>query len=107
AKEARGRWFEAATALSRSLDKAFDAIGPLRQWIHEHAGDRNLGGVAEDLEEELAWLLRPRFAWKAGFVRVKGYDRHLLGMRSRLGRLASLPLVKDLEKMERVRKYWQ
>ena len=63
--------------------------------------------VTADLEEELAWLLRPRFAWRAGFSRLKGHDRYLRGIKSRLGRIASLPLVKDLEKMERVRKYWQ
>jgi ATP-dependent helicase HrpA len=106
-KEAKGRWFEAAVLLGKSLDATFDAIGPVRQWIHENARDRNLGGIAADLEEEVAWLLRPRFAWKAGFARMRGHDRYLRGIRSRLGRLSSLPLVKDLEKMERVRQYWQ
>ncbi len=107
AKEARGRWFEAATIIAKSLDATFDAVGSVRQWIHEHAKDRNLGIVAADLEEELEWLLRPRFVWRAGFARMKGHDRYLRGMRSRIGRLSSLPLVKDLEKMERVRKFWQ
>ncbi len=106
-KDAKGRWFEAAAAISKSLDVSFEAIGPLRQWIHANAKDRHLSQVTADLEEELAWLLRPRFAWRAGFSRLKGHDRYLRGIRSRLGRIASLPLVKDLEKMERVRKYWQ
>jgi ATP-dependent helicase HrpA len=106
-KDAKGRWFEAAAALSKSLDVSFEAIGPLRQWIHANAKDRHLSQVTADLEEELAWLLRPRFAWRAGFSRLKGHDRYLRGIKSRLGRIASLPLVKDLEKMERVRKYWQ
>ncbi len=107
AKEAKGRWFDAATAISKSLDASFEAIGPVRQWIHENEKDRHLSQVAADLEEELAWLLRPRFPWKAGFARMRSHDRYLRGIRSRLGRIASLPLVKDLEKMERVRKYWQ
>jgi len=46
-------------------------------------------------------------AWRAGFSRLKGDDRYLRGIKSRLGRIAGLPLVKDLEKMERVRNYWQ
>jgi ATP-dependent helicase HrpA len=107
AKEAKGRWFEAASAISKSLDSTFEAVGPVRQWIHDNTKDRHLSAVAADLEEELTWLLRPRFVWRAGFLRMRGHDRYLRGIRSRLGRIASLPLVKDLEKMERVRKYWQ
>jgi len=107
AKDGKGRWFEAASAFSKSLDASFEAIGPVRQWIHENSKDRHLSQVAADLEEELAWLLRPRFVWRAGFLRMRSHDRYLRGIRSRLGRIASLPLVKDLEKMERVRKYWQ
>jgi ATP-dependent helicase HrpA len=106
-KEAKGKWFEAATVIGKSLDATFEAVGPVRQWIHENAKDRNLSAVAADLEEELAWLLRSRFVWRAGFARMRSHDRYLRGIRSRLGRLTSLPLVKDLEKMERVRKFWQ
>ncbi|WP_367871595.1 ATP-dependent RNA helicase HrpA [Luteolibacter sp. Populi] len=107
AKEAKGRWFEAAAMISKSLDAGFEAIGPVRQWIHDNRKDRHLAAVAADLEEELAWLLRSRFAWRTGFARLRSYDRYMRGMRSRIGRISSLPLVKDLEKMERVRKFWQ
>ena len=107
AKDAKGRWFEAATAIARSLDSTFDAAGPVRQWIHENRKDRHLSAVTADIEEELAWLLRPRFVWRAGFTRMRSHDRYLRGIRSRIGRISSLPLVKDLEKMERVRRYWQ
>ena len=106
-KDAKGRWFEAASAFSKSLDSSFEAIGAIRQWIHDNKKDRHLSQVTADLEEELAWLLRPRFVWRAGFNRLKTHDRYLRGIRSRIGRISSLPLVKDLEKMERVRKYWQ
>ena len=68
--------------------------------------DRNLGPVAEDLEEQLAWLLRGHFAWRAGFARLRDYPRRLQAIRSRLGRLSSLPLIKDLEKMQRLRRLW-
>lgn len=106
-KDAKGRWFEAATAISKSLDGSFEAVGPVRQWIYENRKDRHLAAIAADLEEELAWLLRTRFVWRAGYLRMRSHDRYLRGIRSRLGRISSLPLVKDLEKMERVRKYWQ
>ena len=104
---AKGRWYDAATAISRSLDAAFDSVGLVRQWIHENQKDRNHAVIANDLEEQLSWLLRPRFAWRSGFGRIKGYDRYFRGMKSRLGRIDSLPLLKDLEKMDRVRHHWQ
>src|SRR5690606_24999204 len=107
AKAAKGRWYEGGTIIGRPLDATFDDLGVVRQWIHDHAKDRNHAAIASDLEEELTWLLRPRFVWRAGFTRIKGHDRYLRGIRSRIGRIASLPLVKDLEKMERIRRYWQ
>jgi len=78
----------------------------VRAWIMAKRGDRHLAAVAEDLEEELEWLLRPRFAWRAGYERLANYGRHWRAIRSRLGRIESLPLIKDLEKMERVRRLW-
>lgn len=62
--------------------------------------------AAADREGESAWLMRTRLVWKAGYSRIKGRDRYLRAIRSRLGRLTSLPQVKVLEKMERVRKCW-
>ncbi|WP_193213274.1 ATP-dependent RNA helicase HrpA [Luteolibacter marinus] len=107
AKDARGRWYEAAAAISTSLGACFDVTGEIRDWIHGNSRDRNHAGIAADLDEQLGWLLRRRFVWRSGFGRIKGYDRYFRGIRSRLGRIASLPLVKDLEKMERVRCYWE
>ena len=78
----------------------------IRAWIAANRNDRNLGEIAEDLEEQLAWLFRHRFAWRAGFAGLRDYPRRLRAIRSRLGRLGSLPIVKDLEKMERLRRLW-
>jgi len=104
--QARGHWYAAATKVGDALGKAIAISRELDAWLDAQAGDRNLGPVAEDLGEELAWLWRPEFAWRAGFARIADYDRHLRAIRSRLGRIASLPLVKDLEKMHRVRQWW-
>jgi ATP-dependent helicase HrpA len=106
AAEARGRWHDAAVKVGGALDGVMEMLPEVRGWISKHAGDRNHGGVAEDLEEQLGWLLRGGFAWRAGFSRLLEYPRILRGVRSRLGRIASLPLVKDLEKMERFRRLW-
>ena len=79
----------------------------IREWIAKHQGDRNLGVVAEDLEEQLSWLFRGRFAWHAGFQRLLEIPWHLQAIQSRLGRIESLPIGKDLEKLETFRKHWE
>jgi ATP-dependent helicase HrpA len=106
AAQARGHWHEAAYAIGSSLDEVVGILPGIQDWIFRHRGDRNLGGIAEDLEEQLAWLFRRRFAWHAGYAGLCDYPRRLKAIRSRLGRISSLPIVKDLEKMERLRRLW-
>ena len=105
-QEARGRWHGALQQLVRPLDTLVDQLPHLRAWIDARTRDRHLAPVAADLAEELSWLLRARFVPRAGFPRLSRYDRHFLAIRTRLGRIDSLPLVKDLEKLERVRRLW-
>jgi ATP-dependent helicase HrpA len=105
-ENARGRWFEAAAAVGASLDEVMDILPGIREWLARHRNDRNLGGIAEDIDEQLAWLFRPRFAWRAGFTGLCDYPRRLRAIRSRLGRVNSLPIIKDTEKMERLRRLW-
>ncbi|MBK1882030.1 ATP-dependent RNA helicase HrpA [Luteolibacter pohnpeiensis] len=102
----RGKWYEAATMVGRSVDDLLDQLPEIRDWIADKKGDRNYGEIADDLDEQLAWLLRRQFAWRVGFSGLKDYPRRLKAIRSRLGRIASLPMVKDLEKMQRLREYW-
>jgi ATP-dependent helicase HrpA len=105
-ENARGRWFEAAAAVGASLDEVLGILPGIREWLARHRNDRNLGGIAEDIDEQLAWLFRPRFAWHAGYAGLCDYPRRLRAIRSRLGRVSSLPIVKDLEKMQRLRRLW-
>jgi ATP-dependent helicase HrpA len=104
--QSRGHWHEAATRIGAALDEVLVLLPEIRAWIATQRHDRNLGVIAEDLEEQLLWLFRPQFAWRAGFSGLCDYPRRLRALRSRLGRLASLPLVKDLEKMARLRRLW-
>jgi ATP-dependent helicase HrpA len=106
AEKARGNWHEAATRIGSSIDQILELLPEIRTWISANRKDRNLGSVAEDIEEQLLWLLRRRFAWRAGFSEFGHYPRRLKAIRSRLGRLSSLPIIKDLEKMERMRYHW-
>ncbi len=103
----RGRWHEAAQRVGAALDEAVALLPAIRGWIGDHRGDAHLAGVAADLDEQLEWLLRPRFAWRAGYRRLAGYGRHFRAIRSRLDRLASLPLARDLEKTARLRRWWE
>ncbi len=104
--KARGRWYDAAAVIAKAMDESIGLLHEIQEWISKNRGDRNYGEIAEDLEEELAWLFRGRFAWRAGFSRLRDYPRRLRAMKARLGRVSSLPIVKDLEKMDKVRRHW-
>ena len=93
--------------IGKSLDEILEILPEIQRWVAANRNDRNLGEIAEDIEEQLAWLLRKDFAWRAGFGNLCEYPRRLRAIRSRLGRLSSLPIVKDLEKMDRFRRLWQ
>ncbi len=105
-EKARGHWYEAAAVIGKSLDEIFEILPEIQKWIAANRKDRNLGEIAEDLEQQLGWLFRKDFAWRAGFSGLREYPRRLRAIRSRLGRLSSLPIVKDLEKMDRLRRLW-
>lgn len=106
-KAARPRWHDALKIVNQSLTRSVEALAAIRPWIEQNRKDRNFGPIAADLEEELAFLLRGKFVWRAGWERLREYDRPLRAMRSRIGRLTSFPVAKDLEKMARVHALWQ
>jgi len=103
----RGNWYQAATHIGKALDQSLELLPETQRWISKNLNDRNLGQIAEDLNEQLAWLLRSRFAWCAGFTNLRDYPRRLTAIRSRLGRVSSFPIIKDLEKSDRFRRVWQ
>jgi len=102
----KGKWFEAAVKVGKALDEMVEGERGVREWIAAQKGDRNFGGISDDLEEQLSWLFRENFAWRAGYENFIDYPRRFRAIRSRLGRVSSLPLVKDLEKMDLLRGYW-
>jgi ATP-dependent helicase HrpA len=106
AEQVRGGWFDAATRIGRAIDESLELLPDVKTWVATQRDDRNLGPIAADLDEQLMWLFRGRFAWRAGFSNLTDYPRRLRAIRSRLGRIQSLPIVKDLEKMERLRTHW-
>jgi ATP-dependent helicase HrpA len=97
-EQARGRWFDAASGIGAALDEILELLPSIQSWIQKHRQDRNLGEIAEDLEQQLQWLFRPDFAWNAGFQTLSDYPRRLRAIRIRINRLDSLPLAGTLKK---------
>ncbi|NIP92324.1 MAG: ATP-dependent RNA helicase HrpA, partial [Akkermansiaceae bacterium] len=106
AGEGKGRLFECAEALAKALELAVESYRRISDWMERHRRDQHLGAVVQDLDEELAWLWRPGFAWKAGFARMKRYERFFSGIEERIQRLEAQPLVRDEEKHARLQPLW-
>lgn len=104
---AKGELFHCAERVARGFESVLEVQPEISAWIEENQGDRHLGVVADDLTEEIDWLLGDRFIWRAGFERFVDYTRYFQAMQERLKRIESLPLVKDDEKRERVQRLWQ
>lgn len=105
-QRARGRWFDAAQVIGRALDTMTAELPMLHQQLEDLARVKATHEIARDIEEQLRWLQRPQFVRASGYERVALYERSFAGIQQRLARLKSLPLVKDLEKMERLRELW-
>ena len=90
--------------VGEQLVDVIQRVGTLR--MPGDFGDLPRGEIAVDIEDQLAWLFREDFAWRAGFAGMCDYPRRLRAIRSRLGRVSSLPIVKDLEKLQRMRRLW-
>lgn len=105
-QRARGRWFDAAQVVGKALDAVTEQVPQLRDQLQQLARVKATQEIAQDMEEQLNWLLRSQFIRASGYERVALYERSLAAMQQRLSRLKSLPLVKDLEKMQRVRELW-
>ena len=106
AEIARGRWFDAAQGIGKALDMIVINEPKLREWISNNQKSKYLAEIADDIEEQIAWWLRGHFAVRAGHARLCDYDRMMRAVLMRIDRLQSLPIVKDLEKMDRVGSLW-
>jgi ATP-dependent helicase HrpA len=107
ATKVKGDWFVAATAVGKVLDLLVSEVPQLRDWCARQASSRYLAAVADDINEQLDWLMRRQFCWHTGFTMLSEYPRYLRAIRMRIDRLDSLPIAKDLEKMDRVRDLWE
>lgn len=106
AAQGKGELFECSLKVAQGFESMIESYRWISDWIEDHRNDRHLYVVAEDLAEELEWLLGVGFVWRAGYARLVDYARYLVAMEERIKRLKSLPLFKDDEKRERVQRLW-
>lgn len=106
AKQARGDWHMSAVPIGQALDAIVSKVPDLRSWCEQQRGSKFLAEVADDILDCLDWLFREDFAWHAGHAVLCDYPRQLQALQQRIDRLKSLPIQKDLEKMDRVRTLW-
>ena len=104
---AKERLFDSAQLLCNGMEQAVESYHRVSEWMEAHRQDRHLGEVVQDLDEEISWLWREGFVWKAGFTRLSRYYRYFYGIEERLSRLESQPLVRDEEKRNRILPLWQ
>ncbi|MGA0846305.1 MAG: DUF3418 domain-containing protein, partial [Luteolibacter sp.] len=102
----RGRWYDAACKIGTSLDQILELLTPIEEWLKKHRDNRNFNEIVTDLDEQMAWLFRPRFAWRAGYLGLLGYPHRMKAIHSRLARISSMPIIKYLEKMKRLHRWW-
>jgi ATP-dependent helicase HrpA len=103
----RGEWFACAEKVSDAVEGMADADGRVREWMEANRSHRHLGEVVHQLEEQREWLLRSGFAWKAGYERMKRYQRYFFGMEERIQRIESQPLIRDEEKQDQFLPLWE
>lgn len=106
AQQARGDWFDSAKQVGAAMDVVVEQWPRLSAWCQAQRGSRYVEPIAADIQEQLDWLTRTRFAWRAGHAQLGQYKRIFQAIQMRIDRLQSLPIVKDLEKMERVQLLW-
>ncbi len=102
----KGELFNCAEKVAKGFESMLESHRNVSEWIEANRNDRHLHVVADDLSEEIDWLLGPDFIWRAGYDRFRNYGRYFQAMEERIKRLHSLPQVKDDEKRERVQRLW-
>jgi len=102
----RGEWYAKAENVAEAVEGMADADGRVREWMDRHRRDRHLSEVVGQLEEQREWLLRSGFGWKAGYDRMRRYQRYFFGMEERISRLETQPLIRDEEKQDQFLPLW-
>ncbi|MEM9079380.1 MAG: DUF3418 domain-containing protein [Verrucomicrobiota bacterium] len=105
-EKARGWVLDLARDYGRELERCANCYEEFRRWLGVKESDKVFNDTLADLREQLEWLARDGFAWRAGSVRLGRYGRYFDGMAERIKRMEALPLSKDEEKRRQIDTYW-
>jgi ATP-dependent helicase HrpA len=105
-KRGKAKLHDAVRELGEAMAEVAAARDRVQEWLEYFRPDHNVESVIADVEEELLWLFRPRWMWRAGFGRLRRYQRHLYAIEERFQRLESQPYVRDEEKQAQVWPLW-
>lgn len=101
-EHARGIYHDQAVQLGKWIDQLVASYSPISAFIEANRDSEHLGESVEDIESQIAWLLRERFLPRAGWARLKDLPRYFRGIEERIQRLESQPIARDLEKLDRI-----
>lgn len=96
----RENLFDIAKTTARLWDSLAITDALVREYCLTARASRHTEPIARDLENQLAWLMRPRFLMSTGYARLQDLDRFLRGIRDRLQRIAQQPVARELERMQ-------
>lgn len=106
AAEGRGTLYERAQEACGWFDVFVSDQREVENFLEIARGDKNLEEIGVDLQEEMSWLLRMGFTRTAGWQWLQHYPLIFKAMKERISRLKANPVMRDLEKMDRVLDYW-
>ncbi len=106
ADKARGDLFDSAERVCRLLDDIIALQRRVEKLLGGWRGDKNFGEIAEDIDEQMHWLLRAEFSKQIDIWHLQSYKLWFEGMVQRIERAESQPLMKDLEKMDTLLEFW-
>jgi len=104
---ARGELHESAKKICTTLENIISDYREIDTTLSEWKKDKHLSEVAEDIDEQMRWLLRKNFTDSVDVQTLCDYERWFAGMLDRMKRASSNPLIKDLEKMDSILDLWE
>ncbi|MGB1260027.1 MAG: ATP-dependent RNA helicase HrpA [Akkermansiaceae bacterium] len=105
-EKGRGELFACAESITQSFEAMLDIHPTIASWVEQQQGQRHLSDIAEDISQEVDWLLGNQYVWRAGYRNFIDYPRYFSAIEERLKRLDSLPIIKDEEKRHRIQRLW-
>ncbi len=101
----RGELYECFGQVGEALAEVIEISREVELYLEKNRNDKHLEEIIFDIRGQMDWLLREGFLKQVGWTGLKQYPKYFSGILERIKRIASLPLIKDLEKMDMVHEY--